>query len=413
MAENEITVEVVESFLKAQRKTLAFTPALERRFEQDTRWRRTQRLTANTIATLFVYNLFLGCDLVLTPDQLGLSAAVHFGIISPWMLFVAFWLRPERPRYLRESAAASIPLFIIFQILLVFCASRSPHAEHYQYFVLLAILYSVANQRLPYAYAGAISGCAVVCHAVAVIASGNMPLPVGLVASAMVAGGAYLTVVANFYLERDFRRSYLHTLLDRLRLEQSNAASRHDALTGLANRRLLSERFEELWQAGDNHASPVAAILLDVDHFKAFNDSYGHPAGDSCLKQISACIVTELRDERDLAARFGGEEILLLLPQTELIEAVRIAERIRRAIEALGLPHREAGTRQIVTASFGVAAVAVTTFSAAELIAAADTALYAAKRAGRNQVWPPAIRALGAGESQSGAALHTALRRIG
>jgi diguanylate cyclase (GGDEF)-like protein len=240
-----------------------------------------------------------------------------------------------------------------------------------------------------------------------------MPLPVGLVASAMVAGGAYLTVVANFYLERDFRRSYLHTLLDRLRLEQSNAASRHDALTGLANRRLLSERFEELWQAGDNHASPVAAILLDVDHFKAFNDSYGHPAGDSCLKQISACIVTELRDERDLAARFGGEEILLLLPQTELIEAVRIAERIRRAIEALGLPHREAGTRQIVTASFGVAAVAVTTFSAAELIAAADTALYAAKRAGRNQVWPPAIRALGAGESQSGAALHTALRRIG
>ena len=110
------------------------------------------------------------------------------------------------------------------------------------------------------------------------------------------------------------------------------------------------------------------------------------------MKRIAACIVAELRDERDLATRFGGEEILLLLPDTDLGDAIRVAERIRRAIEALALPHKEGGSRQIVTASLGVAAAPVQTLTSAELISTADIALYAAKRNGRNQVWPPPLR---------------------
>ncbi|MGO9004625.1 MAG: diguanylate cyclase domain-containing protein [Beijerinckiaceae bacterium] len=410
MAEDEISVEVVESFIRARHKTIAFTPALERRFEQDTRLRRTQKLKAITLVMLLVYNLFLGADFVLVQDQLGLSAALHFAIVSPWMLLVVFWMRADHPRQLRECAAASIPLFIVFQILLVSLASRSPYADHYQYLVLLPILFAVMNQRLPYAYAGAVSIGVVGCHAVTVIVAGKMPLPVALMASAFVFCCTYTTLVGGFYLERDSRRAYLQKLLDALRLEQSNAASRLDALTGLANRRLLGERLEQLWQAGDDRASPVAAIMLDIDHFKAFNDSYGHLAGDACLKRIAGCIVAELRGERDLAARFGGEEMLLLLPRTELTDAIWTAERIRRSIEALGLPHEFAGMRQIVTASFGVAAAPVSMLSAAELIAAADIALYAAKRAGRNQVWPPAIRALTTVENQPDAALHAAQR---
>jgi len=400
MAENETSIEFVEGFLKARRKSLSFPPALERRFELDMRSRRTERLRANAIVTLLVYNLFLGSELVLTPDQLGLAAAIRFGIVSPWILFLAVWLRAERPRYLREGAAASIPLLIILQILLVFCASSSPQVEQYQYFILLPILFCSTIQRLPFAYTGAVAGCASAWHLFAVVVSGKMALPVGLMASATIIGCAYVSVVGNFYLERDFRRTYLHSLLDRLRLQQSNAASRRDALTGLANRRLLDERLEEIWR-GNESSSPVAAILLDVDHFKAFNDSYGHVAGDACLKRIAACIIAELRGEDDLAVRFGGEEILLLLPRTDLGDAVRIAERIRRSIEALALPHKDAGPHQIVTASFGVASVPVPHLSSAELIAAADVALYAAKRKGRNQVWPPTIRPLVASESDA------------
>jgi diguanylate cyclase (GGDEF)-like protein len=133
-------------------------------------------------------------------------------------------------------------------------------------------------------------------------------------------------------------------------------------------------------------------VLLDVDHFKAFNDLYGHPAGDACLKRIAACVTAELRNVDDLAVRYGGEEFLLLLPATDVADAVRIAERVRRAIAALGIPHDGAEKTGLVTASLGVAAAPVSALSSTELIAAADIALYTAKRNGRNQVCPPLLR---------------------
>jgi diguanylate cyclase (GGDEF)-like protein len=190
---------------------------------------------------------------------------------------------------------------------------------------------------------------------------------------------------------RDFRRSYLHSLRDRLRLAEANAESKRDALTDLANRHSLNARIAQLWQSDDTN-SPVAVVMLDIDYFKAFNDRYGHPAGDACLKRVAACVTAELRNGDDLAVRYGGEEFLLLLPRTEMVDAVRVAERIRRAVEALGIPHDGAVGRRSVTVSLGVTAAPISTLSAQELVSAADTALYAAKRNGRNQTYPPLLR---------------------
>src|SRR5581483_3118719 len=133
----------------------------------------------------------------------------------------------------------------------------------------------------------------------------------------------------------------------------------------------------------------VSVVLADVDHFKALNDRYGHSAGDLCLKRVAAILTAEMRGGSDLAVRFGGEEFLLLLPGADLPSAIRIAERARRAIEAAAIPNEGATLQGIVTASFGVASSSTSDLSALELIAAADSALYAAKRKGRNQVWPP------------------------
>jgi len=171
-----------------------------------------------------------------------------------------------------------------------------------------------------------------------------------------------------------------------LRDEAANEASR-DALTGLANRRALDRRTDELWEA--HVAVPVAVVMVDVDHFKLFNDFYGHPAGDVCLKRVAGAIASELRGENDLAVRFGGEEFVLLLPDTDLAMAVQIGERVRRAIEALAVPHETSPTSDVVTASLGVAAAILGAKTAAMLVAGADAALYEAKRNGRNQVWPP------------------------
>src|SRR5262249_26134198 len=130
-------------------------------------------------------------------------------------------------------------------------------------------------------------------------------------------------------------------------------------------------------------------VLIDIDFFKPLNDKYGHAAGDLCLKRVAAIVMAELRGSGDHAVRFGGEEFLLLLPRMAMTDAMRVAERIRAAIHAAALPNEGAGIGGVVTASFGVAAATITDLTGAELIAAADGALYAAKRKGRNQVWPP------------------------
>ena len=196
----------------------------------------------------------------------------------------------------------------------------------------------------------------------------------------------------NFALDRDIRRSYLRMLRDRLRLAEVDAEAKRDALTDLANRHHLNAHAAEIWRRGDERSSPAAIVLLDVDHFEPFNDLYGHPAGDACLKRVAACVAAELRGIDDLAVRYGGEEFLLLLPATDIADAVRVAERVRRAIAALGIPHDGAEKTGLVTASLGVAAAPVSALSSAELIAAADIALYTAKRNGRNQVCPPLLR---------------------
>jgi diguanylate cyclase (GGDEF)-like protein len=137
-------------------------------------------------------------------------------------------------------------------------------------------------------------------------------------------------------------------------------------------------------------------VLLDIDHFKMFNDSAGHQAGDTCLKRVATIIRNELRDQKDYAFRFGGEEFLILLRATDLAVGIGTAERMRRAIEEAAIPHPALPNGSIVTASFGIACAKPTgEMRATEIIASADAALYAAKRNGRNQVWPRFLSSCG------------------
>ena len=329
---------------------------------------------------------------MLVGDEIAIAIFLHFAVVTPWILLTGWLTKDDSSKFLREGLAASIPVAIVLQILVSFVLTSSSDADHYQYFVLLVVLFTNTVQRLPFRYAVVVSSIIIACHSLAIVVSGHMALPVALVAIGTLAVAAYLTLVSNYYLERDARRAYLHALRDRLQHKEVVEVSRRDALTDLANRRYLDSRLAELWQNDDDNVSPLAMIMLDIDHFKLFNDRYGHVSGDACLKRVAACVSAELRSVDDLGARFGGEEILAVLPQTDVLSATRIAERIRRSIEALAIPHEGLGPTRIVTASCGAAAAPTSTISALELIAAADAALYAAKRNGRNQVWPQLVR---------------------
>jgi diguanylate cyclase (GGDEF)-like protein len=173
--------------------------------------------------------------------------------------------------------------------------------------------------------------------------------------------------------------------LARLNLELESLATT-DALTGVPNRRSFDIALNREWRRAQREETSLSLILLDVDNFKAFNDRYGHPAGDDCLARLAAAITGTIRRPADVVARYGGEEFVVVLPSTELAGAAHVAEGIRRAVAALNIRHAD-NPLGIVTVSLGATAVHPQSGGSQQaLLGTADSALYAAKHAGRNQV---------------------------
>ena len=172
----------------------------------------------------------------------------------------------------------------------------------------------------------------------------------------------------------------------------------HDGLTGLANRRYFDETLMRNFANALRTGRPVALIMVDVDHFKLYNDIYGHPAGDKCLQAVAKRIASAVRRPHDFVARYGGEEIAVLLPETDAAGAVLVAEAICLTVANLQLPF-VSSVLGYVSISAGVAAHVFPALkaSAEELLSAADSALYRAKKSGRNRVTAELDRTVNAG----------------
>ncbi|RME32407.1 MAG: diguanylate cyclase [Gammaproteobacteria bacterium] len=159
-----------------------------------------------------------------------------------------------------------------------------------------------------------------------------------------------------------------------------------DELTGLPNRRRFVRLLAIEWQRAQRRQHALGCLMIDIDHFKGYNDRYGHPAGDECLRQVARILRRGLYRPGDLIARYGGEEFVALLPETPAGGAREVAERLRRAVEQAAIPHL-GSPAGVVTLSIGVAAALPQPGSPAEaLVASADEALYRAKDSGRNRV---------------------------
>jgi diguanylate cyclase (GGDEF)-like protein len=191
---------------------------------------------------------------------------------------------------------------------------------------------------------------------------------------------AATSAMAAWQIERQSRRSFLEGRLIAQLAE-------HDALTGAKNRRVFDEQLTRLWQQAVDDGRPLAILLIDVDHFKDYNDRYGHQAGDVALQQVANAVQAQIHRPLDLLSRYGGEEFAALLYDMDGPQARDIAERMRLAVSALSIEHRGSRVARVVTISIGVAAIQPAadreSFGALQL---ADEALYTAKVGGRNNV---------------------------
>ncbi len=160
-----------------------------------------------------------------------------------------------------------------------------------------------------------------------------------------------------------------------------------DGLTGIANRRAFDDYIKQEWQRAVRDKTFLSVILLDIDHFKLYNDTHGHQAGDRCLQKVAAALSGTIHRPADLAARYGGEEFAVVLPNTGAKGAGHVATLLQKAIIDLKIPHEMSPVAEVVTASFGVATVQPTVKTGhSHLIGLADQMLYQAKRTGRNRI---------------------------
>lgn len=205
-------------------------------------------------------------------------------------------------------------------------------------------------------------------------------------------GDDYLIKPVSFMIIKAKIRAMERIAEMRDQLNQLNAElealSQLDSLTQIYNRRTFNELAQQQWALAKRHQQPISALMIDVDHFKLFNDHYGHPAGDACLKKITQAIKSCLHRSADILGRYGGEEFIVLLPETDAKGAMRVAQAISEAIENNQIRHDVSPSSSLVTASIGGATCLRTTgHDLEELIKNADRALYKAKRAGRNRSW--------------------------
>ena len=184
----------------------------------------------------------------------------------------------------------------------------------------------------------------------------------------------------------DERTAELRELTEQLKV--ANAALEElasaDPITGLANRRRFDVFIRQEWQRSSRSRQPLSLLLIDIDHFKKFNDGYGHPAGDDCIRKVADALRSAAHRVTDLCCRYGGEEFAVVLVDTDADGALTVAESIRQRVEQLRIPHADAPSG-IVTVSIGVATRADGRYASVnELISACDAALYQVKEDGRN-----------------------------
>jgi diguanylate cyclase (GGDEF)-like protein len=397
-------------FLKLLRQQVAglraawqMDAAQARRYVQATAPARLKRLVITGAGSVLMFNLFLLSDREVVPDVFELSSWVRLGLLTPLILllvgighFGERWWLAHVPPWVSEFNAAVCTMLVAASLGLVMWRSHSPYWAIYHSGLIPLLVFSNLVQRLRFHFAVVVTVFVVLMCLLMPLAVGDRPSPylgLSIPVSILLVVVALYALASNFNLEMDERRSFLQAERARhlrSQLEQTQvhlrAMSRLDPLTGLPNRRQFDDDMATQLAPGSG-CGALAVVLIDVDHFKAFNDRYGHPAGDQCLRLVASGLQVAMQGMPGLLARWGGEEFVALLPGADAATARHLGESMCRVVQALAMRHEASPTAQHVSVSCGVARMSAIRQEQdlALLLRRADAALYQAKAQGRNR----------------------------
>ena len=358
---------------------LRFSPALERDFQAFHLDRMRSRVRAFQLAICLLCAAVAVHLVILDGVPAGKVLVGWLGLALPASLFLvwAAWSGFYERLYL-PAARIALPLLGIVSAIGVACRMLDGHPD--PFYVLTS--YSIALFFL----GGQLFRESLIANALLIAAHGTALAYLGEPAATVVYYVCVLTITAAVGafvycgVERQLRTSFLERGL------MSEMAAR-DGLTGLKNRGAFDDHFPRLWQQALRDRRSLALLLIDVDHFKAYNDRYGHQAGDHALRRVAQVVQGFARRPLDMAARYGGEEFVLALFDLSAEYVKDIAEELRKAIQSLEIAHEDSPTEPCVTASIGVSVVRPKSGRSPEgAVQLADESLYSAKRGGRNCV---------------------------
>lgn len=353
-------------------------PRLERDFRHFQERHALIQVRATLLAFVVLVGVFGLTDLVnFPPGIFRHTMLIRLGLIVPFLCW-AYWCtyRLEAGVRLHRQLVVAALLAGLGGVLLVYLPHRA--GLHTPYEGLMLFMFGIGCfMGLRFGYAAGVLTLMTLAYTLAEVAAG-MPHEYVQNSVFRIVCTAIASTFGAYILERQTRIVYLHRAL-------LMSYARRDGLTGIANKRAFDEHAEKAAQQAAREKKPVSVMIFDVDHFKQYNDTYGHLQGNDCLKRIAAVLRQGARRPLDLAARFGGEEFVLFLFDTDAQEALRLAALLRERVEALALPHTGSPVARCVTLSGGVATLRVGASRSLEaLLGEADAALYRAKADGRN-----------------------------
>ena len=384
----------IQKSMKSGFPRLLFANRLEQHYLADTLAARNNRFFIMGVIAIFLYNLFLITDREMLPDVYLTAWKIRLGIVTPAMVICMAIVRWRAFVRFFDFFADFLILLTSGSIILILDLSHHPNVVHYHTGVILIVMFGNIVVRLKFWHAFGVSWLTFFLYVLTVTNITPMTPPVMINSSVVLFSAIIISLIANYQMERDLRWNYLRNLLteiETIRLEKAKAElellSSSDVLTGLANRRHCDVFLDTEWQMGIRYRTQLSMLFLDVDDFKAYNDHYGHQAGDICLQKIAIIIKECVHRPQDLCARYGGEEFIILLPNTSRESALQLAEKIRNNVELENIPHAYSRASSHVTISIGVVSmIPQAGLNQNILVEMADKALYNAKNLGRNQI---------------------------